>query len=110
MSLALRLAKLRRDKQESLQEVADAVGISKAHVWQIERNIAENPSLTVLKGLADHFAVPISYLINEEGGENIDPQLSRMFRDLGELQPADRALIEDMIKSMKRRRNDAGKK
>lgn len=108
MSLATRLAKLRRDKKESLQQVADAIGVSKAHVWQLERDLADNPSLAVLKGLADHFGVPVGYLVNDPNeSSKIDPQLSRMYRDMRELDPDDRDIIEDMIKSMKQRRKNA---
>lgn len=108
MSLALRLAQLRRDKKESLQQVADAVGVSKAHVWQLERDLAGNPSLSVLKGLANHFGVTVSFLVDDSSErQKSDPQLTRMFRDASELDPTDRNIIEDMIKSMKQRRKNA---
>ena len=112
MTLALRLAQLRHDKKESLQQVADAVGVSKAHVWQLERNRADNPSMAVLKGLADHFGVTVSFLIEEKAGApKADPQLSRMFRQAGDLSKAERNILEDMMRSMiKRRRENAATK
>jgi len=38
MTLGARIAQLRRNKGESLQKVADAVGVSKAHIWELEKN------------------------------------------------------------------------
>jgi len=37
MGLGARIAELRLKKGFSLQEVADAVGVSKAHIWDLER-------------------------------------------------------------------------
>ncbi len=55
MSLATRIAELRRGRGESLQEVADAVGVSKAHIWELERGRSDNPSMALVTQLADHF-------------------------------------------------------
>ncbi|QPC88557.1 helix-turn-helix domain-containing protein [Mesorhizobium sp. NBSH29] len=49
-----RIAELRRNAKESLQDVADAVGVTKTHFWELERGRSANPSFTVIKGLADH--------------------------------------------------------
>ena len=91
--------------------MADAIGFSKGHIWQIERNIAENPSLTVLKGLADHFGVTVDYLINNPAeSKKVNPQVSRMHRDLQELAREDLNIIEDMMKSLKQRRGSSRSK
>ena len=37
MSLAVRLRELRADKKASLQAVADALSVSKPHVWELEK-------------------------------------------------------------------------
>jgi transcriptional regulator with XRE-family HTH domain len=36
----------------SLQDVADAAGITKAHVWGLEQGKVENPTIRCLFGLA----------------------------------------------------------
>lgn len=46
MSLATKLKDLRVRRGQSLQQVADGVGVSKAHIWQLERGDSTNPSLT----------------------------------------------------------------
>jgi transcriptional regulator with XRE-family HTH domain len=65
MSLAARLKELRVRKEESLQQVADAVRASKRHIWQLEAEKSKNPSLNLLTKIAQHFNVPISYLLDE---------------------------------------------
>ena len=55
MSLAERLRVLRADKKVSLQVVADAVGISKPHVWELEKGKTQNPSLELLMKFAEYY-------------------------------------------------------
>ena len=52
MSLAMKLQKLRTQRGQSLQVVADAVGASKAHIWELEKGTTRNPSIELLKSLA----------------------------------------------------------
>jgi transcriptional regulator with XRE-family HTH domain len=102
VSLASKLKELRVRNNESLQEVAKAVVSSKAHIWELESGKPVNPSLELLKRLADHFKVSVAFLIGESA-EGADKQLLKMFRNLGELNERDRALVEDIINGMKKR-------
>ena len=107
MSLATRLNQLRIRKGSSLQEVAAAIGVSKTHIWELEKNRSTNPSIEMLAKLADHFGVTIRFLVGEDVGSSGDEQLERMFRQVGELDDRDRELLDDMIANMiKRRRGD----
>lgn len=108
MSLATRLNQLRLKKGKSLQEVADAIGVSKTHIWELEKGRSENPSFEMLTKLADYFKVSIRYLVGEDHESKDDPQLERMFRQVGELDERDRALLDDMIANMVRRRRGDG--
>ena len=55
VTLAQRLKELRLKKGDSLQGLADAVGVSKAHVWELETGKSKNPSIELLTKLAKHF-------------------------------------------------------
>lgn len=66
MAIADRLRELRSKTKESLQQVADAIGASKAHVWELETGRSQNPSLEILKALAAHFKVTVAYLADEQ--------------------------------------------
>jgi transcriptional regulator with XRE-family HTH domain len=65
MSVASKLKKLREKKRQSLQQVADGVGISKVHVWELEKGTSANPSMDLIRSLAKHFGVPISYFTDD---------------------------------------------
>jgi transcriptional regulator with XRE-family HTH domain len=106
LSLAMRLQKLRTAKRESLQDVADAIGASKGHVWELEKGTAKNPSVELLRKLAEHFGVTIASLIGETPDPQHDEQLLVMFRDLKQLAEPDRAVLEDIIKGMKKRSSE----
>jgi transcriptional regulator with XRE-family HTH domain len=69
MPIGDRLKELRVKKGESLQDVADAIKASKAHVWELESNRATNPSLEMLQKLATHFETTVSFLIDEPEGD-----------------------------------------
>lgn len=103
MSLAVKLKELRFRRGQSLQQVADAVGASKAHIWELETGKSSNPSLDLLRKLADNFKVPVADLIGETLAD-VPPDIIRMHRDLESLSEAERAVIEDVIAAMKRRR------
>ena len=55
MTLGEKIKELRIAHNESLQQLADEIGISKAHLWELERNNSQNPSLETLKNIAQHF-------------------------------------------------------
>jgi len=110
MGFGVRIAKLRRERGESLQKVADAAGVTKTHIWQIEKEMTANPSLQLVQKLADHFGVSISFLVDEDIGANdADQQLARMFRQARDLKDPEREVLDDMIQAfLKRRRLSDG--
>ena len=98
MSLATRLKELRAKKKISLQDLADQVGASKAHLWDLETGRRKNPSIELLIALSKAFAVGVADLVGENpAGENEEPQLRAMYRDLQDLSPRDREAIQQMI-------------
>ena len=106
MSLGVRMAELRRRKGESLQQVGDAVGVSKAHVWELEKGRTDNPAIGLVTRLADHFGVTVAYLVGEDlESADADRDLQRMFRQAKELSDTERGILDDMMKSLLSRRN-----
>lgn len=101
MSLGLRLGELRRRKRESLQKVADAVGVSKAHIWEMEKGRADNPSMALVSRLADHFGTTVAFLVGEDiEAADADPELQQMFRQAKNLNTRERAILSDMMKTL----------
>lgn len=113
MALGAKLQKLRLKRGESLQDVADAVGCSKAHLWQVEKGISSNPSMELLTSLADHFDLTVATLVGEDlDAPDEEKDLARMFRRARNLSDHDRKIIDDMIKNMLKRKaeGEAGPK
>ncbi len=105
MGIGLKLGRLRLEKKQSLQQVADAVAVSKAHIWELEKGYADNPSMGLVMRLADHFGVSVGFLIDEDlVSPDADDVLVRMFRQAKELNLEDRFIIDDMMQSMLKRR------
>ena len=103
MSLGARLKGLRIKKSKSLQDVADAVRASKAHIWEIERGNSKNPTMELLDKLADYFDVTVAYLVGEDPDED-KAGLIALYRDLTKLDERDRETIRDIMRGLKKRK------
>ena len=83
MSLAARLKTLRMKSGKSLQEVADALEMSKGHLWDLEMGKSTNPSAELLKKLSNYFRVSLATLAGENPqDEEVSEDLRVMFRQL----------------------------
>lgn len=109
MSFASKLHELRVAQRKSLQDVATAVGVSKAHVFNLEKGITANPSMDLVKKLADLFRVRVADLVGENPDADDEPaEMVAMFRDLKKLEEPDRELIRMMMEQMQKRKADQG--
>ena len=104
MSFARKLHDLRIAKRLSLQDVANAVDISKAHVWNLEKGVTGNPSMDLVVKLAELFRVRVADLVGENpDGEEEPAEVVAMFRDLKKLDDRDRQTIQMLMQQMQRR-------
>jgi transcriptional regulator with XRE-family HTH domain len=107
MSLSERLFELRQTSGASLQTVADAVGASKAHIWELEKGRTANPSFELVQKLASYYGVTTETLIGEGTTPPAeDLQIQRIHRDLKELSPGDREVVEEMVRLLRARSGD----
>lgn len=105
MSFASKLHELRLARRLSLQNVADKVGISKAHVFNLEKGITANPSMDLVVKLAELFRVRVADLVGENPEADDQPkEMVAMFRDLKSLDPGDRETIRMMMETLRKRR------
>lgn len=108
MSFGAKLHDLRVRKAMSLQDVATAVGISKAHVWNLEKELSENPSIELVVKLADLFRVRVADLVGENPqADDEAPEMVAMFRDLKRLEERDRETIRVLMEQLKRHKDSA---
>lgn len=98
MAIGERLKALRVSSGESLQQVADSIGASKAHIWELESNKSQNPSLDLLRKIANHFDTTVAYLINEKGGgEKADAFFRRNQNKFEELDAEEEAIVQSLL-------------
>ena len=104
MSFAQKLHTLRLQNRLSLQDVADKVGVSKAHVFNLEKGTTRNPSMELVLKLADLFRVRVADLVGENPEASEEPaEMVAMFRDLKKLDPRDRESIKLLMEQLKNR-------
>tara|TARA_B100000446_G_C10461247_1_gene308932 strand:+ start:22 stop:354 length:333 start_codon:yes stop_codon:yes gene_type:complete len=98
MSLAERIRLLRAEKKASLQVVADAIEVSKPHIWELEKGKTKNPSLDLLTKLAGYFGVTLDYLAGMDEPKS-DQRYSMLFRklDLEDMSESDLKVVEQAI-------------
>ena len=109
MGLGSRITRLRSEKKESLQDVASAVGVSKAHIWELEKGRAGNPSMGLVTRLADHFGVSVTQLVGEDiDARDADSGLQSMFRQAQKLDPREKQILNDMLQSLLKSKSDIG--
>lgn len=106
MSVGARLKLLRIKKKQSLQDVADAVGASKGHIWDIERGASKNPSMDLLNRLADHFGESVTYLVGEQPPAEVTEELIALYRDLKDLGEQDRETIRNLMRRLRETKGD----
>jgi transcriptional regulator with XRE-family HTH domain len=106
MSLAAKIKELRIRKGKSLQQLADDVKSSKAHIWDLETGRSKNPSIELLTNLSKALEVSIADLVGENPqGEGEDPHVVAMYRELKDLTPEDRKVIQSVIDGFKRKKD-----
>lgn len=105
MSFARKLHDLRLASRLSLQDVASKIGVTKAHIWNLEKGITANPSMDLVVKLAELFRVRVADLVGENPGAEDEPaEMVAMFRDLKQLEGRDRDTIRMLMEQMKKRK------
>lgn len=101
MSLATALKKYRTLSQKSLQELADEVGASKAHIWELETGKSKNPTLELLVKIATALKIKVADLVGENPhSEEAPSQIVGMYRDLQKLDDNDLETIQMLMQRL----------
>lgn len=62
-ALGTRMKLLREMRGMSLQAVADAAGLTKSHIWELEQGKSVNPTVNAIWGLSSAFCVSPAMLL-----------------------------------------------
>jgi transcriptional regulator with XRE-family HTH domain len=99
MSIARRLATLRKQKGLTQQALADALGL---HITQVKRYEAgtSQPSLEALKKLAKTFRVTTDSLIFEPEELEPDEDLRLQFKAVSDMPPTEQQVVKQLLEGM----------
>ena len=102
MTLGEKIKKLRKEKNISQTELADAIGVHQSHIGRYERNDSV-PTAFIIKKMAHLFNVSADYLLSEEDGEiaaslTSDKELLSQFQEISRLNDENKRFIKKMIK------------
>ena len=88
MSLGEKLRNLRQKSRKTLHEQSRLLGVSMNSVYRWEHDLAV-PRKPMLRKLADHYAVPLDWLLSESASaslvSDVEQKLLCMFRKLSEV-------------------------
>lgn len=99
MSIQQRLITLRRERDLTQQEMADAIGV---HVNQVRRYEAGStrPSLDALKKIAVAMSVTIDSLVFDDEERGPDEQLRLQFEAISHLAPDEKLVVKELLDGM----------
>jgi len=101
MSLGSNIKALRLQRGETLQQVADAVGASKPHIWELESGKSKNPGFELLTKIADHFDCSLDYLTGHTSNKTQNTSEAIFYRDFNSLGIAEQEVVKSLVETLK---------
>lgn len=103
-ALQTKVKDLRKKSGLTLDALAEATGISKSYLWEIEnRKEAPSPSAEKLGAIAGVFGVTVDFLLHEEAGSPEERHLDEaFFRNYSNLEPEDRERVRKIVDSFRK--------
>ena len=100
--LGKRLRQYREAKGLTLQQVADAVGCTKAYIWELEMREGQRPTAERLNGIAKTLGVTVLHLLGEPIGgiEDPSPADAEFFREYAGMTEDEKARYREAMKLM----------
>ena len=102
MPLGKRLRQYREAKGLTLQQVADAVGCTKAYIWELEMREGQRPTAERLNAIAKFLGVTVLHLLGEPIGgiEDPSPADAEFFREYAGMTEDEKARYREAMKLM----------
>lgn len=81
-NIGQRIKRIRTQKNKSLSELADAAGVAKSYLSNVERGIQSNPSIQFVEKIAQTLNVSVpSILFGEHESEVLDPEWAQLIQE-----------------------------
>ena len=96
-----KLRKIRTSKNKTLEELAKAIGSSKAYVWQLENKKNAKPSAELLLKISKYFSKSPEFFIDDSFVIQSEPQLEdAFFRKFKKLSEDDKRYIDRIMSGL----------
>lgn len=107
-----RLRRLREAKKLTLQQVADAVGCTKAYIWELEMKEGQRPSAERVYALAKVLGVTVEDLMEDQPREvpAASPEDVQFFREYAGMTDDEKERYRQALKLMFPDRGEGGTK
>ena len=101
-ALGVRLRRLREAKKLTLQQVADAVGCTKAYIWELEMKDGQRPSAERVQALAKLLGVTMEDVMGEPIQKVPEASLEDVafFREYAGMSEEEKKHYQDVLKMM----------
>ena len=109
-ALGMKLRRLREAKGFTLQQVADAVGCTKAYIWELEVKGGQRPSADRIYALSKVLGVTVEDLLEDQPGvvPEASPEDIQFFRNYVGMTEEDKQRYQQMLQLMFGMRKDDG--
>ncbi|MEM6890931.1 MAG: helix-turn-helix transcriptional regulator [Pseudomonadota bacterium] len=96
-----KLRKVRTRKSKTLEELAKAIGSSKAYVWQLENKKNAKPSAELLLKIANYLGESPDFFLDDDAEERTEGQLEdAFFRKFKKLSDEDKRYIDRIVSGL----------
>lgn len=96
-----KLRKARTARKATLEDLAEAIGSSKAYVWQLENKKNARPSAELLLKIANFLGIAPDFLLDDSRDEHDEAQLDdALFRSFRRLSESDKRYIHRIMSNL----------
>jgi transcriptional regulator with XRE-family HTH domain len=101
--LGEKLRELRKERQLTLEKLAERAGLSKSYLWELENRESQRPSAEKLTALADVLGVAATYFIEEDIRAPEERHLDEaFFRGYQKLEPEAKEQLRRILTTFKK--------
>ena len=109
-AFGVRLRRLREAKKLTLQQVADAVGCTKAYIWELEMKDGQRPSAERIQAIAKVLGVTMEDVMGApmQQAPDASPEDVAFFREYAGMTEEEKKDYQDVLKMMFSRKDKDG--
>ena len=98
-SLGEKIRRLRKEKNQTLDKLAELTGSSKSYIWELENKNPPRPSAEKLAKIAQQLDTTLDYLLDDTGSVSKEESRDvRFYREYRQMDAGTKEKIRQMVK------------